>query len=129
MDLKAKGLGNKFMTSDSLTDKEIEKLYSKCLGIGSPQAIINTLWLNCGLCGVKEQRELHWADVKLKQMPDEKEYVKYSVERQTKTRTGSDPRDYTRRRLSHKCTQLLIYLLREIQFVFTNFMQASAWKA
>ena len=44
-DLKAKG--NKPRTSNSLTDEEIEKLYaSKCLGIESPQAVINTLWLN-----------------------------------------------------------------------------------
>ena len=98
MDLKAKGFGNKPMTSDSLTDEEIEKLYaSKCLGIESPQAVINTLWLNStihfGLRGGKEQRELCWGDVKLKQTPDGKEYLEYSVERQTKTRTGSDPRD------------------------------------
>ena len=97
-DLKAKGLGNKPRTSDSLTDEEIEKLYaSKCLGIESPQAVINTLWLNStihfGLRGGKEQRELRWGDVKLKQTPDGKEYIEYSVERQTKTRTGSDPRD------------------------------------
>lgn len=38
-------------------------------------------------------RELCWGDVKLKQTPDGKEYLEYSVERQTKTRTGSDPRD------------------------------------
>lgn len=98
MDLKAKGFGNKPMTSDGLTDEEIEKLYaSKCLGIESPQAVINTLWLNStihfGLRGGKEQRELCWGDVKLKQTPDGKEYLEYSVERQTKTRTGSDPRD------------------------------------
>ena len=98
MDLKAKGFGNKPMTSDGLTDEEIEKLYaSKCLGIESPQAVINTLWLNLtihfGLRGGKEQRELCWGDVKLKQTPDGKEYLEYSVERQTKTRTGSDPRD------------------------------------
>lgn len=96
-ELKAKRLGNKPMTSDSLTDEEIEKLYaSKCLGTESPQAIINTLWLNStihfGLRGGKEQRELRWGDVKLKQTPDGKEYLEYSVERQTKTRTGSDPR-------------------------------------
>ena len=64
-DLKAKGLGNKPRTSDSLTDEDIEKLYaSKCLGIESPQAVINTLWLNStihfGLRGGKEQRELRW---------------------------------------------------------------------
>ena len=43
--------------------------------------------------GGKEQRELRWGDVKLKQTPGEKGYLEYSVERQTKTRTGSDPRD------------------------------------
>ena len=46
-DLKAEGLGNKLRTSDSLTDEEIEKLSAcKCLGIESPQAVINTMWLN-----------------------------------------------------------------------------------
>ena len=46
-DLKAKGLGNKPRTSDSLTDEEIEKLYAaKCLGIESSQAVMNTLRLN-----------------------------------------------------------------------------------
>ena len=35
------------MTSDALTDEEIENLYaSKYLGIESPQVVINTLWLN-----------------------------------------------------------------------------------
>ena len=85
-DLKAKELGSKPRTSDSLTDEEIEKLYaSKWLGIESPQAFINTLWLNStihsGLRGGKEQRELRWGDVKLKQTPDGKEYLEYSVER------------------------------------------------
>ena len=62
-----------------------------------PQAVINTLWLNStihsGLRGGKEQRELCWGDVKLKQKPVGTEYLEYSVERQTKTRTGSDPTD------------------------------------
>ena len=38
---KAKGLGNKPRTSDSLKDKEIERLYaSKCQGFESTQGII-----------------------------------------------------------------------------------------
>ena len=78
-DLKAKGLGNKPRTSDSLTEKEIEKLYAaKCLGIESSQAVINTLWLNSkihfGLRRGKEQRDLRWGDVKLKQTPNGKEH-------------------------------------------------------
>ena len=81
-DLKAKGLGNKPKTSDGITDKEIEKLHaSKCLGIESPQAVTNTLWLNStidlGLRGDKEQKELRWEDVKLKQTSDGKEYLEY----------------------------------------------------
>ena len=55
------------------------------------------MWLNStihfGLRGGKEQRELRWRDVKLKQKPVRTEYLEYSVERQTKTRTGSDPTD------------------------------------
>ena len=55
------------------------------------------MWLNStihfGLRGGKEQKELRWGDVKLDQTPDGKENLKYSVERQTKTRTGSDSRD------------------------------------
>ena len=55
------------------------------------------MWLNStihfGLRSGKEQGELCWGDVKLKQTPDGKEYLEYSVERQTKTRTGSGPRD------------------------------------
>lgn len=97
-DLKAKGFGNKPMTSEQLTDEEIEILYeAKCLGIESPQALINTLWLSTtihfGLRGGKEQRKLLWGDVILKKNSDGKEYLEYSIERQTKTRTGSDPRD------------------------------------
>ena len=67
-DLKGEGLGNKLRTSDSLTDKEIEKLYtSKYLGIESPQTIINTLWLNLtihfGLHGSKEHLESYTGDM------------------------------------------------------------------
>ena len=78
-DLKAKGLGNKPRTSDSLTEEEIEKLYAaKCLGIESSQAVLNTLWPNStihfGLRRGKERRDLRWGDVKRKQMPDRKEH-------------------------------------------------------
>ena len=55
------------------------------------------MWLNStihfGLRSGKEQGELCWGDVKFKQTPDGKEYLEYSVVRQTKTRTGSGPRD------------------------------------
>ena len=49
--------------------------------------------IHFGLRDGKEQKELAWGDVKLKQTSDGKEYLEYLVERQTKTRTSSDPRD------------------------------------
>ena len=49
--------------------------------------------IHFGLRGCKEQQEFAWGNVKLKQTSDGKEYLKYLVERQTKTRTSSDPRD------------------------------------
>ena len=39
-----------------------------------------------------EQKELRWGDIVLKTDNDGKEYLKY-FERQTKTRTGEDPRN------------------------------------
>ena len=67
------------------------------LGLSSPQALVNTVWLNnmlhFGLRGCKEQRELRWGDVVLKSESEGKQYLEYSVERQTKTRTGENPRN------------------------------------
>ena len=44
------------------------------LGLSSPQALVNTVWLNnklhFGLRGCKEQRELRWQDVVLKVKED-----------------------------------------------------------
>ena len=54
-------------------------MHSKCLGIESPQAVINTLWLNSTIFRPpsrrKEQKELRWGDVKLKQTPKGKEHL------------------------------------------------------
>ena len=44
-----------------------------------------------GLRGCKEQRELRYGDVVINKDIDGKEYLEY-FERQTKTRTGEDPR-------------------------------------
>ena len=84
----------------ALTDDEIEILFDKkLLGISSPQALLNTVWLNnmihFGLRGCKEQKELRWGDVILKTDSDGKEYLEH-FERQTKTRTGEDPRNQRR---------------------------------
>ena len=94
--LKRHGLGNRPKVTTALTDDEIEILFDKkLLGLSSPQALLNTVWLNnmihFGLRDVRiEQKELRWGDIVLKTDSDGKEYLEC---RQTKTRTGEDPRN------------------------------------
>ncbi|XP_028408279.1 uncharacterized protein KIAA1958-like [Dendronephthya gigantea] len=95
--LKKQGEGNKPNASVALTNEEIQIIYErKLLGIESPEALLNTLWLNnClhfGLRGCKEHRDMCWGDVKLHKTAQGQEYLEFN-ERQTKTRTGSDYRD------------------------------------
>lgn len=61
--LKKQGKGNKPNRAQPLTDMEINSLYEKnLLGDSTPEAMINTLWLNnsvhFGLRGVTEHYEL-----------------------------------------------------------------------
>ena len=63
--LKRYGLGNRLKATTALTDDEIEILFNKTLlGLSSPQALLNTVWLNnmihFGLRECKEQKELRW---------------------------------------------------------------------
>ena len=97
-ELKRQGKGNKPKATTDLSDEEIDILYNeKVLGLSSPQALVNTVWLNnmlhFGLRGCKEQRELRWGDIVLKSDSEGKLYLEYSVERQTKTRIGENPRN------------------------------------
>ena len=66
-----KRLGNRPKATTALTDDKIEILFDKkLLGLSSPQALLNTVWLNnmihIGLRGCKEQKELCWGDIVLK---------------------------------------------------------------
>ena len=95
--LKRHGLGNRPKATTAPTDDEIEILFDKkLLRSSSPQSLLNTVWLNnmihFRLRGCKEQKELRWGDIVLKTDSDGKEYLEY-FERQTKTRTGEDPRN------------------------------------
>ena len=96
-DLKQKGKGNKPNASVALTEQEIELLYDKeLLGTSTPEALLNTIWFNntihFGLRGCKEHRNMCWGDVQLRQSTNGEEFLEFS-ERQTKTRTGQNPRD------------------------------------
>ena len=111
--LKKQGRGNKPNASVALTSEEIQTLYEKkLLGTSSPEALLNTLWLNnClhfGLRGCKEHRDMCWGDVRLHQTANRKEYLEFN-ERQTKTRTGSDSRDIrtcsSTKNVSYRCSR------------------------
>jgi hypothetical protein len=59
--------------------------------------MLNTLWFNntlhFGMRGGKEHRDLCWGDIQLKKDENgELEYLEYT-ERQTKARTGENPRN------------------------------------
>jgi len=81
----------------ALTEDEMKILYEKgFLGVLSPEAILNTLWLNnslhFGLQGIKEHHDMRWGDVKLCKTDHGDKYLEFN-ERQTKTRTGANPCD------------------------------------
>ena len=80
-----------------MTNEEIQIIYEKkLLGFESPEALLNTLWLNkClhfGLRDCKEHRNMCCGVAKLHQRAQRQDYLEFN-ERQTKTRTGSDYRD------------------------------------
>ena len=96
-DLKKSGKGNKPNAARNLTDDEVDILYSRgLLGCSSPDALINTLWLNntqfFGLQGCQAHRVMKWGDVQHKTASDGSEYLEYN-ERQTKTRTGAEAKN------------------------------------
>ena len=97
--LKKLGLGNKPKTATMLTDTHLEKMYgSGTLGDKSPRALSHSMWLTVtshfGLRTGKEVHSLQWGDVTLCLDSDTgEEFIMLNTERQTKTRTGTDPKD------------------------------------
>ena len=82
---------------DIAFDQARKCLYEKnLLGISNAEALPNTVWLfnsvHFGLRGCEEHRQMTWDDVQLQMEADGTEYLEYS-ERQTKTRTGAEPRN------------------------------------
>ena len=69
--LKSIGKGNRPNAADPMSDEDTDTFYSrKVLGIHSPRALLNTLWMNnCTFFGMrpgKEQRDFCWGDLQLK---------------------------------------------------------------
>ena len=82
--------------AEAITD-EVNILSNKqLLGISNAEALLNTLWFmnnkHFGLRGCDEHRRMKWGDVQLLTDVNGAQYLEYS-ERQTKTRTGAEPRN------------------------------------
>ena len=95
-ELKKDGKGNKPKAAETITD-EVNILYDKqLLGISNAEALLNTMWFkntkHFGLRGCDEHCRMKWGDVQLLTDANGAEYLEYS-ERQTKTRTGAEPRN------------------------------------
>ena len=96
--LKSIGKGNRPNAADPLSDEDIDTFYSrKVLGIHSPRALLNTLWMNnstfFGMRPGKEQRDLCWGDLILKIDSERNRFIEFNNERQTKPRTDGNPRN------------------------------------
>ena len=96
--LKCMGKGNKPKAADEITDDDINVMYEKqVLCPASPSSLIYSMWMMCtlqfGMRTGKQRHDLRWGDVALRIDDDGHEYIVYTQERQTKTRTGANPRD------------------------------------
>ncbi|XP_052216542.1 uncharacterized protein KIAA1958 homolog isoform X2 [Dreissena polymorpha] len=97
--LKKEGYGNKPHQAQALTNEHIEAMYAaKTLGESSPRALLHSLWLICTThFGMRIGKEIHtlcWGDVSLGiDFETGEEFITFDTERQTKTRTGENPRD------------------------------------
>ena len=105
---------NKPNSADALTDEEIEEFYrAGVLGNKTPRVLLNTVWMNiCIYFGMRpgqEQRDLCWGDLELKTNADGLRYVKFSTERQTKTRTRENTRNI--REASQRCSKTLTIMI------------------
>ena len=94
---KKKEKGKKPNGAEALTDVEENILYeNNLLGISNAEALLNTVWLfnsvHFGLRGCEKHRQMTWGDVQLHMEADGSECLEY-CERQTKTRTGVEPRN------------------------------------
>ena len=91
--LKSEGKGNKPNAADALEPADVEQLWSSgALGDTDPVTLQQTLWwliaTHMGTRGRDEHRKLRFGDFFVGSTTDGHEYVEFSAERGTKTRTG-----------------------------------------
>ena len=85
--LKSIGKGNRPNAADPLSDEDVDTFYSrKVLGIHSPRALLNTLWMNnCTFFDMrpgKEQRDLCWSDLQSVNTDSEgNRFIEFNIKR------------------------------------------------
>ena len=97
-DLKSQGKGNTPHAAEAISDQEVDQLYdAKQLGADNAASLQNTLWYifvsQFGMRPGVEIKNLCWGDISTGCDPDGAEFLIFKQERQTKTRTGMNPRD------------------------------------
>lgn len=91
--LKSQGLGNKPKASEALESSEVERLWSEGgLGGGCPSQLQNTIWwlisTQMGTRGCDEHHKFRFGDFTIRADSEGHEFVEFSSERGTKTRSG-----------------------------------------
>ena len=102
--LKSIDKGNKLNAAAENSDQDLKTMYDKqVLGISSPSSIIYTTWLvyilQFGMRSGKETHDIKWGEFDFRSDDDGAEYIIYTQEHQTKTRTGSSTQDVRRTKL------------------------------
>ena len=91
--LKSQGKGNKPNASEALERSEVDRLWAEGgLGNENPGQLQQTIWwllsTQMGTRGCDEHHKFKFGDFAIKKNSDGHEFVKFLVERGTKTRTG-----------------------------------------
>lgn len=96
--IKYQGKGNNPNAAAAITTHALDKLYdAKQLGSDNSSLLKNSMWYTCttyfGMTSGTEVHVLCSGDIELCCTDDGTEYLVYNPVRQTKTRSGADPRD------------------------------------
>ena len=96
--LKSIGKGKRPNAADPLSDEDIDTFYShKVLAIHCPRALLNTLWMNnCKFFSTRPAKKVGrplLGRFAMKNRFGGKCFIEFNIERQTKTRTGENPRN------------------------------------
>ena len=118
--LKRLGKGNKPEACESLSESEIEQLWtSNALGDHSPQNLQYTIWflicLHMGMRGRDEHHKYKFGSFDINTTSHGKKYVEFINERGTKARTGENQQKQNRA-FNPKMWEIVMQPNRYVQF-------------